>query len=195
MKTRILGFAIVAACLVGCVPSLHELYTEDTLAYDPALVATWEEKDATWVFKGDPNSKSYELLIVEQDEKRGRLENQMEARLVELDGKRYLDLFPRKDVKLNVGNWFSTSLLRAHIFIKTEIREGKLLVAIMSPDIVEKMLEKDPTIIKHEKTEDRVVLTASPKELQEFIKKNTGVKDFFGEPTELKRQEAKPAAK
>jgi hypothetical protein len=188
MKTRNLGFAVLTACLVGCVPSLHELYTEDTLVYDPALVATWEEKDATWTFKGDPNSKSYELLIVEQDEKRGRLENQMGAWLVELDGKRYLDLFPRKDVKLNVGNWFSTSLLRAHVFIKTETRDGKLLLAIMSMDVVEKMIEKDPTIIKHEKTEDRIVLTASPKELQEFIKKNAGVKDFFGEPEELKRK-------
>jgi hypothetical protein len=195
MKTRILGFAVVAACLVGCVPSLHELYTKDTLVYDPALVAAWEGKDSTWTFKGDPNSKSYELLIVEQDEKRGRLENQMEARLVELDGKRYLDLFPRKDVELNVGNWFSFSLLRAHVFIKTEIRDGKLLLAIMSPDVVKEMVEKDPTIIKHEKTEDRVVLTASPKELQEFIKKNVGVKNFFGEPEELKRKETKPAAK
>jgi hypothetical protein len=177
------------------VPSLHELYTEDTLVYDPALAGTWEGKDSTWTFKGDPNSKSYELLIVEQDEKRGRLENQMEARLVELDGKRYLDLFPRKDVELNVGNWFSFSLLRAHVFIKTEIRDGKLLLAIMSPDVVKEMVEKDPTIIKHEKTEDRVVLTASPKELQEFIKKNVGVKNFFGEPEELKRKETKPAAK
>lgn len=24
-------------CLVGCVPSLHQLYTSQTLAYDPAI--------------------------------------------------------------------------------------------------------------------------------------------------------------
>ncbi len=195
MKTRILGFAVLTACLVGCVPSLHELYTEDTLVYDPALVATWEEKDATWTFKGDPNSKSYELLIVEQDKERGRLESQMEARLVELDGKRYLDLFPQKDVKLNVGNWFSTGLLRAHTFLKTEIKNGKLLLSVMDLDTVEKMIEKNPGLVKHEKTEDRIVLTASPKELQEFIKKNTGVKDFFGEPEELKRRGNESATK
>jgi hypothetical protein len=195
MKTRILGFVVLMACVVGCVPSLHELYTKDTLVYDPALVATWQENDSTWTFKGDPNNKSYELLIVEQDKERGRLENKMEARLVELSGKRYLDLFPQKEVKLNVGNWFNTGLLRAHIFIKAEIKDAKLLLAIMKPDVVERMVEKDPTVIKHEKTEDRIVLTASPKELQEFIKKNVGTKDFFGEPEELTRKEAKPAAK
>lgn len=53
------------------------------------------------------------------------------------------------------------------------------------------MLEKNPSIIKHEKTEDRVVLTASPKELQEFIKKNAAAKDFFGEPEEMKLKESK----
>lgn len=188
MKTRMIGLIVLAVCLVGCVPSLHELYTADTLVYAPDLVGTWGNRDSTWTFEGDPNNKSYTLLIVEQDEKRGRLENRMEARLVELDGADYLDVFPNKDVQLNVGNWFSTGLLRAHIFLKLQLKADVITLSIMNPDVVEKMLEKDPTQVRHEKTEDRYVLTAAPKELQAFIRKNAAVKDFFGEPTEMKRQ-------
>jgi hypothetical protein len=191
MKTRVIGLFIIAASLVGCVPSLHELYTSDTLVYDPDLVGTWASDNSTWTFEGDPNNKSYKLLIVEQDEKRGRLENRLEARLVEVGGGDYLDVFADKEVKLNVGNWFSTSLLRAHIFMKLQIKANSITLAIMNPDVVEKMLEKNPSLIKHEKTEDRVVLTASPKELQEFIKKNAATKDFFGEPQEMKLNETK----
>jgi hypothetical protein len=188
MKTRI-GLIVFAVCLAGCVPSLHELYTADTLAYDPDLVGTWGSNSATWTFEGDPNNKSYKLLIVEQDEKRGRLENKMEARLVELDGRDYLDVFADKEVKLNVGNWFSTSLLRAHVFLKLQIKANSITLAIMNPDVVEKMIEKNPSVIKHEKTEDRVVLTAAPKELQMFLIKNVATKDFFGEPEEMKLKE------
>jgi hypothetical protein len=194
MKTRMIGIIVFAVCLAGCVPSLHELYTNDnTLAYDPDLVGTWVSTNSTWTFDGDPNNKSYNLVIVEQDEKRGRLENKMQVHLVELDGGDYLDVFPDKEVKLNVGNWFGTSLLRAHIFLKLKIKANSITLAIMNPDVVEKMLEKNPSLVKHEKTEDRVVLTASPKELQDFIKKNAATKDFFGEPEEMKLKE--PAGK
>jgi hypothetical protein len=190
MKTRIIGLIMLVFCLIGCVPSLHELYTENTLAYDPDLVGTWVSKSAAWTFEGDPNNKSYKLLIVEQDEGRGRLENKLEVRLVELDGTDYLDLFPDKEVKLNVGNWFSGSLLRAHIFIKLQIKAESITLAIMNPDVVEKMIEKNPSVIRHEKTEDRIVLTAAPKELQMFLIKNAATKDFFGEPEEMKLKDS-----
>lgn len=194
MKTRILGFAVLTACLVGCVPSLHELYTEDTLVYDPALVGAWGEKDSTWTFKGDPNEKSYDILVTETGDNKTK-ESKLIGRLVELDGKRYLDIFPQKDVELNVGAWVSAGLLRAHLFMKTEIKDDTLLLAVMKPEVLEKLIEKDPAAVKHEKTEDRIVLTASPKELQEFIKKNAATEDFFDKLMELKRKETKPAAK
>lgn len=144
MKTRILGTIVIAVCLAGCVPSLHELYTAETLVYDPDLVGTWVSNNATWTFEGDPNNKSYKLLIIEQDENRGKLENRLQAHLVELEGGDYLDVFADKDVKLNVGNWFSTSLLRAHIFMKIQIKANSITLAIMNPDVVEKCWKRTP---------------------------------------------------
>ena len=140
---------------------------------------------SVWQFAGDPNEKRYTILITEDDKDRGKLENRFEGRLVELSDVRYLDLFPHSDVKLNVGSVYAGHLLRAHTFWRVEVREGKLLIAAINPDFLEKLLEKDPTIVKHEKTQDTLVLTASPRELQGFIRKYNAEEGFFGEPMEM----------
>ncbi|MBN2512269.1 MAG: hypothetical protein JXB18_04970 [Sedimentisphaerales bacterium] len=185
MKTlnRVLFLSIF--CIVGCVPSLHELYTKETVVYDTALLGDWEGEDTVWQFTGDPNDKRYTIVITEEDQDHGTLENRFEGRLVELSDVRYLDLFPHSDVKLNVGSVYAGHLLRAHTFWRVEIREGKLLIAAINPDFLDKLIEKDPTIVKHEKTQDTLVLTASPRELQGFIRKYNAVEGFFSDPIEL----------
>lgn len=186
MRNRVTGWIITGLfCFVGCVPSLHELYTEDTVVYDPAILGDWQQDEATWSISGDPNAKSYKILITQKENDK-IFENKMDGRLVELDGKRYLDMFPDKNVDLNVGSWFFTGLLRAHLFLKLEVKDGNLLLSAMNPNTVEEMLKQNPEIVKHEKTEDRSVLTASPKELQVFIKKYGSTEKFFGDPMELK---------
>jgi hypothetical protein len=187
MRNRVTGWIITGLlCFVGCVPSLHELYTEDTVVYDPAILGHWQQDETTWAISGDPNAKSYTIVIVEQDDKRGTLESKLDGRLVELDGKRYLDIFPNKDVTLNVGNWFQAGLLRAHLFLKQDLKDGTLQLAAMNPETFKKLVEQKPDIVKHEETQDTIVLTASPKELQAFIKKYGATEKFFGDPMELK---------
>lgn len=173
-------------CLMGCVPSLHELYTDDTVVYDPAIVGTWQQDENTWLISGDPNAKRYDIVVIEQDKERGRLESKLDGKLVLLDGKRYLDILPNKNTSLNVGNWFQSGLLRAHLFLKLETQDGTVLLSVMNPETVEKLIKESPTIIKHEVTQDTIVLTAKPKDLQAFIKKYRDTVKFFGEPLELK---------
>ena len=56
-KTMKFGFTALllagAALLVGCIPTLHPLYTEQDLAFDPGLVGRWAE----------PNSKVKSLFF------------------------------------------------------------------------------------------------------------------------------------
>jgi len=185
MKTMNKVLFLSIFCIVGFVPSLHELYTRETVVYDATLLGHWEGEDTVWQFTGDPNEKRYTIVITEEDKDHGKLENRFEGRLVELSDVRYLDLFPHSDVKLNVGSVYAGHLLRAHTFWRVEVREGKLLIAALNPDFLEKLLEKDPTIVKHEKTQDTLVLTASPRELQGFIRKYNAEEGFFGEPMEM----------
>jgi hypothetical protein len=57
MKTMNTILFLSAFCIVGCVPSLHELYTRETVVYDAALLGDWEGEDTVWQFAGDPNEK------------------------------------------------------------------------------------------------------------------------------------------
>lgn len=58
--------AVVLVALVGCVPSLHPLYTDGDLVFNPALVGEWSEKDSEerWIFTKS-GEKEYRLVYAE----------------------------------------------------------------------------------------------------------------------------------
>ncbi len=66
----------------------------------------------------------------------------------------------------------------------------------MDPDQIEKMLKKDPNLIKHEilKTDDRIVLTASTKQLQEFMIKHANDEGLFDDPRNFKKLKTKTSS-
>ena len=47
MKTRKLLPFILAVALAGCIPSLHPLFTEDDLIFEPKLLGTWAKSKET----------------------------------------------------------------------------------------------------------------------------------------------------
>ena len=51
----------------------------------------------------------------------------------------------------------------------------------------QKMLKEKPELIKHEVVEDRVIFTASPKELQSFLTKHADDEEFFGDAGQFER--------
>ncbi len=73
--------------------------------------------------------------------------------------------------------------------MKVEQIEPTLQMQMMDPDKIEEMLKSDPNLIKHEIVEERIVLTASPEELQEFMKKHANDEGLFGEASDLERLE------
>ena len=52
MSTRCVIYTALAIFLAGCVPSLHELYTEDTVVFDPKLVGCWQAEALSGVLPG-----------------------------------------------------------------------------------------------------------------------------------------------
>jgi hypothetical protein len=190
---RNIHFGIISVLLVfvGCVPSLHELYTEETLVFDPSIAGQWQQKneDAVWEFKPDKKNKSYDLTIIEEKDKKSRLK----AHLVNLNGKRFFDFYPGDDVELDTGDWVKASLIPGHLFLRIDQTEPNLVLAAMNPDTINKLLEKKPELIKHEQIHDgdSIVLTDKPKQLQAFVTAGLEIEDFFGDPMILER--AKPA--
>ena len=193
-------FYLLAALLGGCLPvlSLHSLYTEEDVVFEEKLLGTWledpNEPDATWKFKRieEPNN-AYNLVLSNEEGKKGSFV----AHLVKLEDSFFLDVFPDEfpcdtdDPNKTDWPYNVFFLVPAHTFLKIEQIEPTLKMRIMDPDNVEQILEKDPNLIKHEIVQDRLVLTASTKELQEFLKAHADDEGLFGEPSKMKRVQPK----
>ncbi len=184
---RIIFTAAAVVFLAGCVPSLHELYTDDTVVFDPKLVGCWEASDSLWCFTRHEEQNAYDLIVIEEKKQK---RSYLLAHLVDLDGRRYLDLFPKEEVDLNTGDWYKFHLLPVHTFMRIEPADPNLALSLMKPETVQEILKEDPKLIRHEFVDDRVVLTASPRELQAFLKNPKINEQIFEEPEELTPQKS-----
>jgi hypothetical protein len=183
MKTHVYLTLLLMLIIGGCVPSLHQLWTKETLVYDDAIKGKYQESDNVWEFAGDPQQKSYALTIHEKGDK----VSQLTAHLVEVQGQRFLDMYPSDDTELEGGDWLKFHLVPAHLFLHVTATEPNLVLAAMNPDEIGKLLKQQPELVEHEIIkDDRVVLTDSPEHLQKFLLAGLKIERFFGEPSELK---------
>ena len=172
----------LATLVAGCVPSLHPLYTDEDLVYDPALVGTWteEESEDTWTFRrvGD---KSYDLIYTE-----GGVPARFDAHLVQLGESLFLDTYPGEpDIK---NDFYLIHLVPAHTFSRIQIEGDILRYAMLDLDWLRRMISEKKVSIAHEQVDGGVLLTASTTELQEFFIKYADDDKAFPDPTELHRR-------
>jgi hypothetical protein len=194
MKTKKLLFYLLAGLLGGCLPimSLHPLYTEKDLAFDEKLLGTWvDANENVWQFS-DANKpeKAYELIFTDTEGKKGSFA----AHLVKLDKKLFLDVYPN-EMPLNLDDpnktqWLYNTflLIPAHTFIKVNAIEPQLKLQITDNEEFKKLLKEDPNVIEHTSIEDKLVLTASTKELQAFVLKYANDSRVFTEEGILNRK-------
>ncbi len=183
-KTALILFYVAALMVGGCIPSLHPLYTDETLIFDENLIGKWmpvEENEGDfgiWQFS-KAGDNEYELKILQG--KVGRFV----AHLLELDGKTYLDLYPGEEETLeNLNDTYKIHLVPAHTFMRIYQTDPNLQLQWLG---IEDTLKDDPNLLKHEKINDDIVLTASTDELQEFVIEHAN--DLAEEPAEFTRLE------
>jgi hypothetical protein len=176
----------------GCVPSLHPLYTPDDLVFESSLLGTWSEpgKPGAWQFERK-DEKSYWMTISGKDD---NPPVKLVAHLTRLGDARYLDLCPDE------SNYPKSITLRihtipAHTFLRVHKISPTLQFSAMNPKELDRLLEKTPDAVKHEVVDNRAILTASPKALQEFLKQYADTPELFGGPTNLTRVADAPAEK
>jgi hypothetical protein len=204
MKTKKLLFYLLAGILGGCIPvmSLHPLFTEKDLAFDEKLLGTWVDANETmWQFS-DANKpeKAYKLIFTDEEGKKGSFV----AHLVKLENRLFLDVYPseppwdEKDPNKRESRIFSVEwlynaefLIPAHTFIKVNGIEPQLKLQITNDDEFKKLLKEDPNVIEHTSIEDKLVLTASTKELQAFVLKYADDSRVFTKEDVLNRKKTK----
>lgn len=183
--------AAVGATLCGCiVTSIHPLFTDKDVVFEPKLIGTWTEPDR------DPNSKeawkfekadnAYKLIISNRD----GVAEPFDAHLVKLGTNLFFDIFPSEEISKDIGDKHDMAagfFIRTHGIASVLQMEPSLKLAFFSPDKLEKYFQQHPTALKHEIEDKQMVLTASTKELQAFSQKHARDTNLLTDPLELKR--------
>ncbi len=197
-------FYLLAAFLGGCIPvmSLHSLYTKEDVVFEKKLLGTWVDDPNnpknTWEFSRiEEPENAYILLFYGEEGKKGSFI----AHLVKLKNRFFLDVYPSElpwePEEPNSVKWLYNSffLIPVHTFIKIEAIEPQLKMRFTDDDEkMRELLKEDPNAVKHTLIEDRLLLTATTKELQGFvIKYADDVRLFPGEIVLLQRKAKVPS--
>ncbi|UCC96403.1 MAG: hypothetical protein JSW66_11215 [Phycisphaerales bacterium] len=188
MNHKKLICCLVGILLGGCVPviSLHPLFTEEDTLFDKELLGTWVDDpnspDTTWEFRDINEPKNaYELIFTDEEGKQGSFI----ARLVKLQEKLFLDVYPSKlpwdvnDPEKTDWPYNSFFLIPAHTFLKIDSVEPQLKMWLTSESEMKDLLTEEPNAVEHTFAGDRLVLTATTKELRAFILKYADDKRLF----------------
>lgn len=182
---RLLPVLFITLCCVGCVSSVHPLYSKDVLASEPSLLGTWKRYDP--VFEKDDEStltftqgrgRAYELAV---EDRQGRVT--YDAHLVRLDDSLYLDLYP-KDLQIT-PRAHALDVVRVHHFCRVSLANNVMRSRGLDSTQLRTVMEKQQ--LPHTSTAQGTLLTASTPELQEFFRKH-GETVFSASSAEFHRQ-------
>ena len=181
-------FYLLAAILGGCVPvmSLHPLYTEKDVVFEERFLGKWVDDpnspDTTWEFnRVEETNNAYNLVFSDEEGKKGSFV----AHLVKLGSRLFLDVYPNEPpweiedpnkLELPYNSFF---LIPAHTFIKIDFNGPQLKMWLTNDEEMKKLLKEEPNAVKHTFIEDKLILTAPTKELQEFVLKYADDKRVF----------------
>lgn len=165
----------LAIAASGCVQSLHPLYTDKELVFEPGLVGTWASEGGNlWIFL-QSGKKAYELVYTEKG-----TPAKFSAHLVRLGKFLFLDLSPKSpDLKNDLQQ---AHLLNTHTFSRIWLDRDTLRMTMLEHDWLKKMIDQKKMKIKHERLSDRIVLTASTKDLQRFALRHADDNGAFPKP-------------
>lgn len=215
METKKLLFYLLAVLMGGCVPvmSLHPLYTKENVVFKQELLGTWTDPNSDnsiWQFERNDESKNAYTLLVDIGNGDGA-KGLFEARLVRLKDQLFLDVYPAergfeetmepleeaaKDPNNSIWPLNFVFIVPVHTFLKVDSIEPTLQMRLTDDDKMEELLKEDPNAVQHAVLGDeRLVLTASTKELQAFVLKYADDERLFGDPIVLKRIKAKDPQK
>lgn len=171
--------AALLLVVCGCVRSLHPLYTEQDLVYEPALLGEWTGKDGKQTYTVTKSGeRGYSVTHVDEEGKRG----EYDVHLVKVGDRLFLDFLPKRPDR-GASDTYVAHFLPLHSFWRVRQIEPTLQAEVLSIEWLGKLLKDSPDAIRHEMCpepdHDTFFLTAQPKELQAFLLKHEKTPDAW----------------
>jgi hypothetical protein len=182
--------AITASLLCGClITSLHPLYEDKDLVFEPKLLGIWKPDEAnpteSWTVE-KASEKGYHLTL--DDDNYSSL---LTAHLARFGTNYFLNLriskSGMKEIRDMEGPYLGF-LVPAHIFAKVTFSDAHLEAATLDVGKTREFLRKNPAALRYELIEnDQIVVTASTKELQDFLLKTANDAGLFSPAKKFKK--------
>jgi hypothetical protein len=196
MNAKKVLFYLLAALLGGCLPvmSLQPFYTDSDMVFEEKLFGTWtddsNDPETTWEFtRADEPNNAYRFIFTEGEEKGSFI-----ATLFKLQDNLFLNVFPAElpwdaeDPNTNRWPYSNIFLIPVHTLIRVNQIEPQLKLQITDDEDLEKLLNENPNVLDYSSIDDRLILTASTKELQAFVLKYANYNRLFTEEINLVRK-------
>jgi hypothetical protein len=187
-KIALLMLSVTLLLMHGCiVKSLHPFYTEKDVIFNEELIGEWLDGDSTvWKIERSIHitNRGIDTLFLDSYVLTfGEPESIFRGTLFMLDNIYYLDFLPLTG-DLFDNAFYSFHLLSTHSLAKLEFQSGNIVkISWFSETWLEELFDKNKIRISHERvtTEDQdvIILTASTRELQKFIRKYGDNPDIY----------------
>jgi len=182
----LLGFTFLLIFLSSCLTTLHPIFTEKDLAYDPKLIGTWnierEGNKQRVTISNLATENSVELLgnisnikekgyLITYQRGDGEFPERYIAFLARIGKHLYFDYYPAdKKEYLKIDEFFRAHLVKIHTSYRVEIlNDGSFELSQLDGSYVKSLIDQKKIRISHETGADDIVITASTSELQQYL--------------------------
>jgi len=213
MKTRLIFCLSALLLLNSCIiNSLFPFYTSDTISFKNTLLGIWKDKknsDDRWIINSNENinrilkhtyiSRSEKEIDLQTKYKQGyfAIHEEVKANRIsiflampfKIDNQLFLDFTPLIYDE-DINHLISHHLIPTHSLAKFDIIDDDTInIKWLSSEKIGDLIENNKIKINYEKVgfeEETILLTASPDELQKFIKKYMASNDTNKWKTDVK---------
>ena len=183
------AFALLLIFLSGCLTTLHPIFTEKDLAYEPKLIGIWNaerdgNKEKVTISNlatensielpgniSDIKQKGYLISYQRED---GEITERYIAFLARIGMHLYFDYYPAdKKEDRKIDEFFEVHFVKMHTSYRVEIlKDGSYELSQLDEGFVTKLIDEKKIRISYETSaDDNKVITASTKELQQYLLK------------------------
>lgn len=152
--------------LGGCVPSLNAIYTDQDTVFDPNVLGTWKQDNSTemWEFQ-ERDAKSYRLVYTDREGHSGAFL----AHLADVQGVRFLDLFPEQIEDQTPGFYRFHQVPIHSIYLVKELSGDQVVLASIDYQWLDQYVKDHPDKLASATFGSRWMITAPTEQLQQFL--------------------------
>ena len=183
----ILGFTFLLIFLSSCLTTLHPIFTEKDLAYDPKLIGVWNaeregNKERVTIsnlaiensveLPGNISHIKQKGYLISYEHEHSEIPDRYIAFLSRIGKYLYFDYYPAdKKEDQYIDEFFGAHFVKMHTSYRVEIlNDGSFELSQLDGSFVNSLIEQKKIRISHETgADDNIVITASTSELQQYL--------------------------